>query len=304
MATDSPLLAHDPSAEPDPLARQALALALQEAVDDDSPRFLSELIASEIAERGALPPESIEALALAARLGRAECLRLLLPFCDPTARESGQGDTPLRAAARAGQAECLELLLPVSQADPEDSYCPEAMHLAATAGHLDCVLALIPHCDPGRVCPWREEPPAVSALLSGHPECFLALAPFTDLAALPSLDEGWNRDLLMLCATEQLAHCLPAALPFCDLARRDKRGFSALTWAAMNGSLKATEFLLPLFDPREATLKGVLPAAIAERHADGLVAAALREKAARLDEGDAIAASAQSGSHAPAKPRL
>lgn len=294
------------SPPPNPLAEEAFCDALLSAVTEDEPEALRALIISREDPHARLPQGSIEAFAAAARLGRLECLRLLAPVCDAAARERHFGDTPLRSAARAGRADCVRLLLPLSDPDPSDPTCPEALHLAASAGHLECVLALIPHCDPGRLCPWREEPPAVSALLSGHPDCFEALAPRTSFSALPTLDEGWNRDLLMLCAADpDLAHCLPAALPYSDLSRRDKRGFSALTWAAMSGSLPATRFLLDYFDPRELTPKGSSAMTIAERHADGLALAALREKASLLDEIDALAAAAaRPGASSARKPGL
>jgi hypothetical protein len=259
---------NDPRDDPD---RSEALMGMMDAATHGNPDALSNIIERELRQFGSLPSGSIEALSECARLGRLECLRVLLPHCDP---------------------------------NPVDLSGPPPLVIAAGAGRLDCVLALLPLSDPNRPCPWSDQLPAFRALLNGHVECFEALAPSTDFAKAPALDEPWRRDLAMFCATDELAHALKAALPYCDLNARDARGFSALTWAAMNNSMAAVEILLPLFDPRELTPKGNSPASIADRHNYGNVAQVLRARAEALDERDALALAAGAPCPRPPKPRL
>lgn len=77
------------------------------------------------------------ALSLAAQNDCVECLRLLLPFSDPTFSDS----QALRLAAYYGSSECLNLLIPVS------SHFNEALENAASQGNDKCVELLIPVSD-------------------------------------------------------------------------------------------------------------------------------------------------------------
>ena len=77
------------------------------------------------------------ALSLAAQNDCVECLRLLLPFSDPTFSDS----QALCFAAYYGSAECLSFLIPVS------SHFNEALENAASQGNNKCVELLIPVSD-------------------------------------------------------------------------------------------------------------------------------------------------------------
>lgn len=97
--------------------------------------------AARLADLLALEPELCstisEAIVAAAKSGHAECIGLLLPFCDPKDDDS----LALRYAASNGHEECVRLLAPLS--DPQALSCA-AVRLAASGGHVECVRVLLP----------------------------------------------------------------------------------------------------------------------------------------------------------------
>lgn len=97
------------------------------------------------------------ALCVAARLGHAPCIELLISGSDPKCEDS----RALRLAAKHGFAECVRLLIPVSDPKANDS---QALLLAAEDGHAECVKALIPVSDPLST----HSAPLFKAIACGH----------------------------------------------------------------------------------------------------------------------------------------
>lgn len=279
---------------------------------DDVNRFAQLIASATPSEQDAIRAAALRVLPSAALSGRLAFLGALLRFFeqDPSRPDlSASRNTAFIVAAQAGQTDCALLLMEGHREEApllSSNALAHGMRFAVSQGKLDLVLALIPFCDTSLPCPWTGAPPAVSAALSGHPECFAALATLAPLPPPASLDPGYERDLLMLCANDELAHCLPAVLPYCDLQTRDKIGGSALGWAARLESASAVAFLLPFFDPREPERKpqGLSPLQRAERNKSSAIVNLMRARADQLNEREAIDEAALPASRQPFKPRL
>ncbi|TBV69751.1 ankyrin repeat domain-containing protein [Pseudoxanthomonas winnipegensis] len=82
-----------------------------------------------------------DSLGLAARNGHVDCVQLLIPVSNPA------GSNGLQWASRNGHLDCIKELIPVSEPKAIDSF---ALQLAAKFGHTECVKELLPHSDPER----------------------------------------------------------------------------------------------------------------------------------------------------------
>lgn len=105
------------------------------------------------------------ALQAAAKLGRTECVALLIEKSDPCAGRSAA----LGAAAEHGHVECLKLLIPVSQ--PAEVGC-QALAWAARMGHIACVELLM-----GVSTPEQHHIALCEAAWRGQAECVELLIP-------------------------------------------------------------------------------------------------------------------------------
>ena len=144
--------------------------------------------------------QASKALCEAAENGHAECVKILIPFSDPKARDS----EALVSAARKGHAECILLLIPVSDPRDEDS---QALCGAAENGHAECVKILIPLSDPkdknSRALRW--------AACNGHAECVKLLIPVSDLTSSLSMAARFDQ-----------AECVSLLIPESDVHERAK----------------------------------------------------------------------------------
>lgn len=84
-----------------------------------------------------------KALVQAAQYGHAECVKLLVPVSDPKSDNS----LALRVAAGHGYLECVKLLIPISCKES----IPMALKQAMLYGRIDCVMEMLPLCDPAMV---------------------------------------------------------------------------------------------------------------------------------------------------------
>ena len=91
--------------------------------------------------------DGCDALMLAASMGHAKAVSMLLPVCDPRA-EDENGYDALMWAARGGDAETVGMLLPVSDPLAVGEGGWTALMLAAWEGHAEVVELLLPHGDP------------------------------------------------------------------------------------------------------------------------------------------------------------
>ena len=111
----------------------------------------------------------------AAEEGHVECVKLLIPVCDPKVDKSWA----LLAATRNGHTECVKLLISVSDPKADDSF---ALLVAAMHGHTDIVELLIPVSDPkaygSLALHWGAR--------NDHTECVKLLIPVSDPKALNS----------------------------------------------------------------------------------------------------------------------
>lgn len=113
-------------------------------------------------------------LCYAAKTGNTEEVCRLIPLSDPKARDS----QALKLAASNGHTECVKLLIPVSGISSEALRWAgsEALRWAAYYGHTQCVELLIPVCNPkadgSRALQWAAE--------RGHTECVKLLIPTSD----------------------------------------------------------------------------------------------------------------------------
>jgi len=97
-----------------PCASEGLIRAARRGDADFVKAWLGEKLPVEGDEDGFTP------LMAAASLGRAECVRILLPVCDAKARTGQQGITALMLAAEVGSLECAQALLPFSDVRAQD----------------------------------------------------------------------------------------------------------------------------------------------------------------------------------------
>ena len=181
-----------------------------------------------------------EALALAARNGHAECVKLLIPVSDP----KHGGSRALRRAARYGHHECVSLLIPVSDAHAER---PSALSLAAEKGHVECVNLLIPEANSQRRCSLA----LALAAENGHADCVKALIAACD-------PKTGNSHALRLAAGNGHAECVRLLIPASDPKDNDSQ---ALGWAAECGHAECVSLLIPVSDPKIANSRSLVWAA-------------------------------------------
>ncbi len=133
------LLAHN--AHPNALYNGQTALMMAAAAGHHESMAL--LIAAK-ADAAICTPADSTALHLAAYNGHAECVHLLLQIhADPNTVDRN-GNTPLCLAAQRGHTACVSRLLREEGINTEhkNKFGQAAMHLAALAGHADCITAL------------------------------------------------------------------------------------------------------------------------------------------------------------------
>jgi len=179
-------------------------------------------------------------LIAAARYGRIECLKILLPLSDPLA-SNNQGFTALQFAALMGDAAAVELLLPVSDiARGERDGITPLMH-AVRKNQLDCVRILSVAADPaqtdsdGRTALTH----AAMALEIGQPNtaqsdaCAQIMALLVERAG-PSVvnaaDKNGRTPFATALAHEKKHNAL-ALIPSTDLNAKDPLGFDAFALA-------------------------------------------------------------------------
>jgi len=248
----------------------AQALRGMIAEDGDYMRFFTRL-------RGDRP------LAVAARKGHAECIRILLSEPAWTQNRAHPQDElkALILAASAGHAECAALLATVASPDAFDERGFNAFLAAASCGSLECLRALAPRSTP-RTCgghgPIRGWTALHCAAAGGHLDCVEFLLPPADAlggvridakrAVIRDKEAGWSA--LMLAATRDNLACVEALLPWSDPRQASERGKTALMLAAERGDLAATRLLLPGSDPRVLDSEGhsALSRALSRGHAE------------------------------------
>lgn len=105
--------------------------AMQVAIHQNNYKLVSDLIPY-------VDHSKHDSLHIAAMYGHANCVELLLPYCD--ARQDGSA--PIRSAAGNGHFKCVEVLLPHSNPNAVNG---SALLRASQNGHDKCVELLIGH---------------------------------------------------------------------------------------------------------------------------------------------------------------
>lgn len=151
------------------------------------------------------------------------------------------GSTALMAAARKGRLECVELLLPTSDATARDRAQRTALMEAAHYGEAQCLAAILPHSDPGARCGLFGRDALMYSAISGSAACVALLAPLCDPAAV---DENGLTALhhAAECGNDD---CVAALLPISDPMALDGGGMTPVLRAAMSGHLDCVRMLLP-----------------------------------------------------------
>ena len=157
------------------------------------------------------------ALFRTARLGKSDCVRLLLEFhANPNATD-GRGEAPLQAAARYGHEGCVELLL---EAGAEIDYCPDAE---------------ITDYSESALC---------SAVRKGHQRIVDLLL---NAAASPNASTPAKRFPLIEAASRgDAATCRRLVEAGADSNQRDKSGSTALHHSVRSQSIETVRELLDL----------------------------------------------------------
>ena len=190
--------------------------ALNRAVERGQPRAIERAI------RAGADPDASFALHSCARHGYAECVKALLPHCDPTLLDS-QGWSALRSAA-----------------------------VRSSPQHLECVKLLIP-CSPMERDPVLGQTPLMSAAVGGSAEMVKLLLPLCD----PLLADACGTTALMQAAKRFESEPLLALIPHSALAAADLHGNTALSIIASSRREYAQNFELlmaasDLSDPAQA----------------------------------------------------
>lgn len=164
-----------------------------------------------------------EALEWAAIGGHPECIKILIPLCNPKAHDS----FALRAAALNGHPACLALLIPASDPQANDS---SALCSAAENGHAECVKLLL-ECAPPKS---KRSRALALAAHHGRLECLRILAPVSDAK---------DRHSLALFEAANMGHreCVELLIPLSDLSAKK---FHCLRWAAIRGHADCLGILL------------------------------------------------------------
>lgn len=115
----------------------------------------------------------------AARNGRTEDVRQLMKGCPRDQRNSA-----LRRAAEYGHMECVQALIPVCDPKHWDS---DALRLAALGGYEKCVELLIPVSEPAT----DHSAALVAAVMNGYLECVKLLIPVSNPKDDNSLPLQW-----------------------------------------------------------------------------------------------------------------
>jgi ankyrin repeat protein len=254
----------------------------------------------------------LTALMLAAIMGHAECVELLLPVSDPLAtdwegksalchaakkkragvvrallaasdpsQKTPQGVTALMLAAEENSAECVELLLPVSNAKETAEEGKTALHLAAYHRAAAAVRALLPASDPLAKDCWGATALMLAAAM-GSPECVELLLPSSRVNERSRLGDTALAHALSLCSS---AKTLELLLPLSDLDGCGPDGQTAENRIGQRAPAEAREAALTLIKKERArregiTLRGCLDEA--SREPDDAPSVAANKPAPRL----------------------
>lgn len=166
----------------------------------------------------------------------------------------------LREAVETGQAECVEVLLPLCTVEQIE----DAAGLCITSNNMECLVAVLPHCDPknsdslllrqaakfGRneimelllpiSDPTGNNSQALRlAAVNGHIQCVELLIPVSN----PKANDSYA---LPLAASRGYADCVRALIPVSNPKANDSY---ALQLAVYNGYSQCVELLYPTSDP-------------------------------------------------------
>ena len=190
-------------------ARANATIFITELVEQNAPGILSRVLSFlSITEERYWPDLSF---CRAAELGRAQCLRLLIPFGNPALLDQ-HGRNAMFCAASAGRAQCVKALLPRFSQMPAGSTGWSPLAIAAFRGHSECFGLLLPHSD-------------------------------------PNARNADGRTPLMQLAIASSTRGVETMLAHCDPNLTDPNGDTALSFAIHFGSLVCTRMILRCIDP-------------------------------------------------------
>ena len=190
-------------------------------------------------------PRQETALAEAAKMGHAACVRALLPHSDAN-QENDVGMTAIMWAAYSGNADCCRLLAPVSdcrKASPQ-GYVP--LTWAATRGDIQMIEELLPYSDLEHKTSNGKSALACAAG-AGKEKAVQRLLAQPGIAPLAVDDSGQTA----LMAAARHPACLELLLPVSDACALDGDGRGALAKALMAKSTPSARILLPAIPPAQ-----------------------------------------------------
>jgi len=190
-------------------------------------------------------------LALAAKLGHAECVSLLLPHSDPLWGPSHGGFSALAQAAANGRLECLNLLLPHSDPLAQDGEGFTAIAIAAQNSQTECARALLPVSRGALDKGTREgRTPLMLAVRAKALDIAKILLPGSN----PHARDAAGKDALMHAANFNWGSLVELLAPVSDLSATNCVGHGALWFACNVESLEGLDALSPWLDEEQFKL--------------------------------------------------
>lgn len=212
---------------------------VERAVRDNQPAALARALSAGADPEGGYLGFGRSPLALAAFLGHASCVGLLLKARAKIDQRDGSRASPLMMA---NDMECVALLIEagarLSLADDEGFTAALA---AARDGNASKIRALAHARADLEAREGRGRTALMEATICGHPDCVQALL---DLGALPDAQDSSGRTALIYAARNQQLQSLRRLVSAgADPRLKGEDGYSALDWARRLNSSEAAELL-------------------------------------------------------------
>jgi ankyrin repeat protein len=244
-------------------------------------------------------------LSVSVSQGREDIFNLLAPLGGAGDRDA-EGRAPLALAAAAGLPDFVQTLLSHgADANAVDLRGYTALMHAVEYGQIDCVRTLIPASDL-ELRDYFGLRAIDHAAGAGRPEPLRLLL---GVSSPNSTDFSGTDTLMHAAARAQDLQCIDLLLPHCDPRRANAKGWTALAFAADNGSEAIVKRLLPLSDAGArtgASRRGPRPEELARKKGVPQLAAQIQafREAQELRETLSRRPKAKKRAGAPAGPSL
>ncbi len=228
-----------------------------------------------LGKRGAVDARRQDAL--------ARSIGAFLPLIEAHGKVARPREQIVMAAAAGNYPAIVELAKTDCNLTATNERGDTALHLAAGAGHLQCVRLLLPGSNP-RATNINGDTPLHLAVKGDHVQCARLLLPDSDLLA----ENGEGNSAIFAAARARSKPCVRLLVENLDPRAPDSMGLTPLMWAARCGWSDLVEALMPLSDVRAIAAHGE-SAVVAAARAEGPKAGRCVELLAEGSDGDQLA---------------